>query len=156
MAAHDRSGMPPPTQRTRGACMLQGELATARMTAMRVQDAWDWMVQHWCDRSERIWPVQQIEHPKLDLNRPQEWAGAAYTHAARRAKGRDAYTLRSRHYALLYHSFRGGPDPKEEMDWARVRPPPPTAPARSARRAPNATACPAGLSELAESQRRTA
>lgn len=91
---------------------------------MHVQDAWDWMVPHWCDRSESIWPVKQIEAPKLDINRPQEYAGLVYSHVTAAADAGNAYTLRSRHYALLYHSLRGGPDPKHEMDEARVRPQP--------------------------------
>ena len=92
---------------------------------MHVQDAWDWMVPHWCDRSESIWPVEQIDNPKLDLNRPQEFVAAVYTHVMKSVEVADAYTLRGRHYALLYQSMRGGPDPKHEMDEARVRPPPP-------------------------------
>lgn len=88
---------------------------------MHVQDAWDWMVPHWCDRSESIWPVEQINNPKLDLNRPQEYTGAVYTHVMAAEAPGDAYTLRGRHYALLYQSLRGGPDPKHEMDEGRVR-----------------------------------
>eukprot|EP00892_Ulva_mutabilis_P012789 jgi/Ulvmu1/9883/UM057_0039.1 len=85
-----------------------------------ILDAWDWMVPHWCDRSESIWPVEQIDNPKLDINRPQEYAGLVYAHVMAQADVGDAYTLRGRHYALLYQSLRGGPDPKHEMDEARA------------------------------------
>eukprot|EP00892_Ulva_mutabilis_P005427 jgi/Ulvmu1/3256/UM151_0004.1 len=89
-------------------------------TGNSILDAWDWMIPHWCDRSTSIWPVRQVKDAKLDLNRPQEYTGLVYTHATAAADAGDAYTLRARQYALLYHSLRGGPDPKHEMDEARA------------------------------------
>eukprot|EP00892_Ulva_mutabilis_P005950 jgi/Ulvmu1/3727/UM172_0005.1 len=82
-----------------------------------VLDAWDWMAQHWCDRNETLWPVAQLANGKLDMDRPVVFAGAVYAHAAARASVPDAYTLRSRFYALSWHSFRAGPDPGKYVKW---------------------------------------
>lgn len=77
------------------------------------------MGQHWCDRGQSLWPVEQMENPPLEIYRPANFLGAVYNHV--QVSG--AYTLRSLFYAELFHEFRGGHDPHSELDWDVVRSP---------------------------------
>jgi hypothetical protein len=88
------------------------------VTATHAQDAWDWMGQHWCDRAQTLWPVEQMENAPLSNNRPAQWLGALYHHARRDG----VYTQRSLFYAQLWQQLRYGHDPWGEVDWDLVRP----------------------------------
>lgn len=83
-----------------------------------VQDAWDWMGPHWCDRAQTMWPVEQMKDFPLEIMPAPRWMGAVYTATS----SPHAYTQRSLYYAKLFHSFRDGHDPHGEMDWGDVRP----------------------------------
>lgn len=85
--------------------------------ACAMQDAWDWMGPHWCDRGQTVWPVGQMKDFPLEIMPSPRWIGAVYT--ATRNPG--AYTQRSLYYAKLFHDFRTGHDPHREMDWNDVR-----------------------------------
>lgn len=82
-----------------------------------VQDAWDWMGPHWCDRGQTIWPVKQMADFPLEFMPIPKWMGAMYTAVSKPG----AYTQRSLYYAKLFHSLRSGHDPHGEMDWHAVR-----------------------------------
>jgi hypothetical protein len=81
-----------------------------------VQDVWDWMAQHWCDRGQTLWPVEQMDNPPLEIYRPANFMGAVYNKV--RLPG--VYTRRSLFYAQLFHQFKSGHDPHNEMDWDAV------------------------------------
>lgn len=87
----------------------------------RVQDAWDWMLEHWCDRGGSLWPLQQAAGAAVGLDSPVALLGAMYTTAVRRG-GPRGYTHRARAYALAWHALRAGPDPSESLSWDVVRP----------------------------------
>lgn len=79
----------------------------------------DFMGQHWCDRSQTLWPVKQMPNPPLEIYRPANWLGALYSQV--RTHEADAYTQRSLFYAQLFQQFRSGHDPHGEMNWDVVR-----------------------------------
>lgn len=84
---------------------------------MPVQDVWDFMGQHWCDRGQTLWPVKQMDNPPLEINRPANFLGALYN----KVRVQGVYTQRSLFYAQLFQQFKTGHDPRKEMDWDVVR-----------------------------------
>jgi hypothetical protein len=73
------------------------------------------MAPQWCDPG--LWPFQQDLAAPLELQRPAQYLGALYN-VVRKS---DAYTLRSRFYAELFHFFSKGRGPLEEVQWDLVR-----------------------------------
>ena len=82
-----------------------------------MQDAWDWMTPHLCDRGEERWPFEQPTSAPLELQRPAQSLAMAYTAVSLH----DAYTQRSRLYARVFHHLFFAADPHKELRLGKVR-----------------------------------
>jgi hypothetical protein len=87
------------------------------MSLTQLQDAWDWMSVHWCDRNQGLWPFKQMANPPLELYRPAQYLGAVYTRLQKQSPG----SQRAQAYAALFRSFRSGHDPHNEIGWDVVQ-----------------------------------
>ena len=87
------------------------------MLCVQLQDAWDWMTPHLCDRGEERWPFEQPTSAPLELQRPAQSLAMAYTAVSLH----DAYTQRSRLYARVFHHLFFGADPHKELRLGKVR-----------------------------------